>query len=627
MALSLFCMSDPLNPLKLNVEGVEQLVASNLNKNIPDGTLLEEGVSDDLIGELSLSLDDNELIKLAAQWEGNYRQYEDKIRRKQNQNVSYVHGKQTSQTDNVEKPVPSNILFEALETFLPAALSKNPEPVVFSDNTPQGKALSSDIKVMLQYHADNLVLRQKLKKMVRHWSCYYIGVLKHGWDTSVNDISTEVVFPQDIILDPESSIDEKGNSTSYYVGERKTCTAGDLIKLYPKFKAEIKLMVSNELGTKVKYTEWWTDEYMFVSFRGLILQKAKNPHWNYDIETPAELDEYGNELIPKGVVPGNNHFAKPCKPYTFMTVFSMGKQPHDDTTLVEQNLSNQDGIIERNSQIVSNLRHANNSIAFSGDFFNKEQAKNGARAVEKGSPIWVPSGNVDAAVKRLPAPSLPQAVFVQLENMKSDLRSVFGTTGLSTQGTEEDKTVRGKILNAQHDASRIGGGIGDVIEQIADNVFNWWTQLYYVYYDEPHVGAILGQGKALQYVILRQTNIDRKLIVSVAPDSMKPKDEITEMNQAMDLWNAGALDPKTLFSLLDFPDPNETAKQVVLWKTNPQLYAQQMFPENPMMPMQPPQQGAPTEQNIPGGAEPDISAPPASAALSNVPINMQGVPQ
>lgn len=618
-------MADPLNPLKLNVEGVEQLVASQLNKNIPEGTIMEEGVSDELVGELSLNLDDTQLTKLAAQWEGNYREYEEKIRRKQQQNVSYVHGKQTSQTDNIEKPVPSNILFEALETFLPAALSKNPEPIVFSDNSKEGKALSNNIKVMLQYHADTQVLRQKLKKMVRHWSCYYIGILKHGWDTTINDISTEVVFPQDIILDPDSGIDEKGNSTSYYVGQRKSCTAGDLIKLYPKFKEEIKLLVSSQLGTKVKYTEWWTDEYMFVTFHGLVLEKAKNPNWNYDIETPAEADEYGMEITPKGVIPGNNHFAKPCKPYTFMSVFSMGQHPHDDTTLVEQNLSNQDGIIERNSQIVANLRHSNNSIAFSGDFFNKEQAKNGARAVEKGSPIWVPSGSVDAAVKRLPAPALPSAVFTQLENMKADLRSVFGTTGISTQGEEEDKTVRGKILNAQHDASRIGGGIGDVIEQIADNVFNWWVQLYYVYYDEPHVGAILGQGKALEYIVLRQTDIDRKVIVSVSPDSMKPKDEITEMNQAIDLWNAHALDPKTLFSLLDFPDPNETAKQVTLWITNPQLYAQQMFPEQPMIPAQPPQQGAPNEQGVPSG-EQSLSANPASAALSSVPINMQGVP-
>lgn len=622
-------MSDPLNPLKLNVQGVEQLVGSQLNKNIPMGENPEEGVSDDLIGELSLDLDDSQLIKLATDWESRYREYEERIRRKQQQNVSYIRGKQTSQTDNVEKPIPSNILFESLETFLPAALSKSPEPVVFSDNSPEGKQISNTVKTMLQFHADTLCLRQKLKKMVRHWSCYYIGILKHGWDATVNDISTEVVFPQNIIIDPDSSIDERGNSDSYYIGERKTCTAGELIKMYPKKKEYIKILVNGEFGTKVKYTEWWTDEYRFVTFKGEVLEKSKNPNWNYDTTTPAETDEEGNEIVPKSVTPGRNHFSRPCKPYTFMQVFSMGEHPHDDTTLVEQNLSNQDGIIERNSQIVANLRHSNNSMAFSGDFFTKEQAKDGARAVERGSPIWVPSGSVDAAVKRLPAPSVPNAIFAQLENMKMDMRSVFGVTGISTQGEEEDKTVRGKILNAQHDASRIGGGIGDVIEQVVDTVFNWWVQLYYVYYDEEHFAAVLGQGRAIEYVFLQQSDLIRRLVVSVAPGSMKPKDELTEMNQAMDLWNAGALDPKTLFSILDFPDPNETAKQVVLWKINPQLYAQMYFPEQPVAPpMGEIPQGAPTEQGIPSESNETLSASPASPVLSQVPIDQgMGMPQ
>ena len=102
---------------------------------------------------------------------------------------------------------------------------------------------------------------------------------------------------------------------------------------------------------------------------------------------------------------------------------------------------------------------------------------------------------------------------------------------------------------------------------------------------------------------------------------MKPKDEITEMNQAMDLWNAHALDPKTLFSILDFPDPNETAKQVTMWITNPQLYAQTYFPETPMQVAQPPEQGAPGEQGIPGEGGQTLSASPASPALSQVPIN------
>jgi hypothetical protein len=63
---------------------------------------------------------------------------------------------------------------------------------------------------------------------------------------------------------------------------------------------------------------------------------------------------------------------------------------------------------------------------------------------------------------------------------KDSLRGIFGTQGLSGQNQPESQTARGMILNQSHDSTRIGGGIGDALEQVADNIFNWWLQLYYV---------------------------------------------------------------------------------------------------------------------------------------------------
>jgi len=37
--------------------------------------------------------------------------------------------------------------------------------------------------------------------------------------------------------------------------------------------------------------------------------------------------------------------------------------------------------------------------------------------------------------------------------------------------------------------------IGDAIEQVADNTFNWLVQLYYVFYDEKHFAVIMGNAK------------------------------------------------------------------------------------------------------------------------------------
>ena len=624
------------DPVEANIIGVQQLVSSKLNK-VGYGADSPEGLEGEPEDALTLKMSDEELLALAKQWEADYRLYEGKIKPRQEKNKQFYLGMQKQGGALVsDDAISSNLLFEAEETFLPAALSKNPEPVVWSDNTEEGNKISNVVKSMLQYHADVLVLRSKLKMMTRHNSIYLIGVMKHGWDDKIKDITSEVRKPQNFVFDSKGYVNSYGDFEGY-LGERVTVTAEKLIELFPKHKAFITIVCDNKMGSDVVYTEWWTDEYCFYTFKGKVLDKHKNQYFNYDSEK-EETDLDGNKLtVPEK---GNNHFGRPKKPYTFLTVFSLEEQPHDITSLIEQNIPNQRRITRRTDQIDYNLSRANNSDIFSANNFTQETAKQAANALAKGNPIIVPKGGpIGDAMQRLNAPGLDGAFFKELETSKQDLRTIFGTQGITSQPQNEDQTARGMILNQQHDTTRIGGGIGDAIEQVADNVFNWWTQLYYVFYDEEHVAAVMGQMKGVEYVTLSSQNLDRKLVVSVAPNSMKPKDETTQMNQALSLWQAGALDPKTLLTILDFPDPQKTAESAVLWKLDPQTYLQLNFPELAQQLAQA-QAQAQQQQMAMGGGQPaggpapegvteptqDISAQPASASLSNVPINTPALP-
>jgi len=628
----LFYLQHMPDPIAQNIEGVRQLVGSRMNKTGDSAITEQEGIDGDQIDELTLELDEEELIRLSKMWELKYAPYEAPIKLRQEAQKTYYLGRQKESTPTTVGDVPAisaNLLFEAEETFLPAALSKNPEPVVWSDDTPEGTEIAKQVKTMLQYHADTLVLRRKLTRLTRHWSIYFIGALKHGWDDKVGDIKTEVVDPTKFIFDPEASIDCYGDYDGEYLGERKTCTASKLIEMFPKHSDYITIMVDGKLGTRVTYTEWWTNDFCFYTFKNKVLEKNKNPHWNYE-QTLTEADEYGE--IVETPHQNFNHFAYPKMPYTFLSVFSLGEQPHDVTGLIEQNIPNQRRISRRTEQIDYNLSRANNSDVFSQDNFNQETAKQAATALAKGHPVLVPAGKpISEAIARLQAPSVDSAFFAELENSKTDLRSIFGTEGISSTPGNEDTTARGMILNQSFDTTRIGGGIGDALEQVADAVFNYWVQLYAVYYDVPHFAAIMGQAKAVEYITLKSQDLDRRIVVSVSADSMKPKDEITEMNQAMALWDKEALDPKTLFTILDFPDPQGTAENVVLWKTDPMAYMQLNFPELSqklaMMQMQaqaavgglaPPGGGpAPEEITEPG---PNLSVAPADSSLSQVPL-------
>lgn len=625
-------MSD-LDPVQLNITGVTQLVSSKINK-IPTSLDDGEGVEGEREDVLSLDLDDDKLLELRNTWVSKYMEYEASIKTRQEANLAYYKGRQMEGTPYAtDLPIASNLQWESAETFYAAALSKNPEPVVYSDNSPEGNDLAGDIKTMLQYHADYLDLRALLVKQTRQWSIYLLGGKKWGWDADVNEICCDVRKIKDFIFDTDGYVDTKGHFVGY-LGERITVTAEKLIELFPKHADYITLQVDGKLGTSCVYTEWWTDDFCFVTFKQKVLDKHKNEFFNYG---SSENDQFGLPIHKAA----KNHFPKPLKPYTFLSVYSLGEQPHDITGLLEQNIPNQNLITKRTMQIDLNLSRQNNSDAFSEKNFTQETAKQAAGAFAKGNPVLVPEGGpINEAIVRFPAEGFPDAAFRELEQNKENLRSSWGIQGLTAQPGKEDTTARGMILNQQYDNTRIGGGIGEAIERVAKADFNWIVQLYYVYYDQAHFGAILGQMKATEFVTISSEDIDRKLIVSVSPDSMKPKDEITTMNQALTLWQEGALDPQTLLTILNFPNPKETAAQSWLYHTNPQLYGQLNFPDlqqmiaslNPALAQpntpgtnQPPSASTPGE---PGQGQPvapleqpaSTGGVPASPDLSQVPL-------
>lgn len=629
-----------LDPILLNVQGVTQLVGSKINKLSTLGDEDAEGPVGDEVDALSLDMTDEELLKTKDDIEATYLGYEGALRVRQQAFRQYYSGRQNEGTGYASDfPIAANLQWEAAETFYPAALSKNPEPVVYADNTPEGNALAGDVKTMLAYHADYLDLRALLTLQTRQWSMNLLGVKKWGWDDKINEVKCEVRRVQDFVFEVEGYVDTKGHFCGI-LGERITVTAKYLMEVFPKHADYISQSVSGMLGTKVTYTEWWAgeegDEFCFYTYREQVLDKHKNQFFNYDM---PDIDEFGLATT----VPGRNHFAKPLKPYTFLSVYSLAEQPHDITGLIEQNIPNQNLITRRTNQIDYNLSRQNNSDVFSANNFNQETAKQAANALQKGNPILVPSGGpITDAIHRLAAQGYPDSAFKELEINKENLKSSWGVQGIMSQAPDEDQTARGMILNQQYDNTRIGGGIGDAIERVAKADFNFLVQLYNVFYDEPHFAAVLGTLKATEYVVLKNQNLNKKLIVTVVSGSMKPEDTVSKMNQALTLWDKGGLDIKTLLTVLDFPDPQNTAAQVWLWRTNPMLYGQLNFPDlqqliaqlQPGMmaggmqpqatPGQQPSEAVPGIDNGSGQIQPQqeesLGGVPATASLGQVPL-------
>jgi len=450
---------------------------SNVNKLRAEDKETQEGVYSDFFPELKIEIKDEELSDLAKKWEKNWKAYYEKeLKPRQDRCEKYYLGKKDKVGDLIEgntKPDSDNLIFEALETFLPVATSRNPEPTVYAGNDLEGFKLSNKVTKMLAHIADVQTLKLKGKQVTRNWALYFLGAGKVGWSSRENDITISIVRPQRLILDPEATIDVNGKYQGEYIGEIKTETAENLIARFPNKKKFFEEQSQGHLGTSLNYTEWWTDRMLFWTYKNEVLDKVRNPHWNYDEETTRiDVDEFGNEVEVQVAVPGKNHFNHPEKPYVFLSVFNLGKRPHDDTSLIEQNLKNQDTIDKRGDQINTNIDDMNGGwvISLANAGLTKDQAARLARSLQKGGVAVIPSGNPDAAIRRMTGSGLPADVYNSQIDARNELRGIFGITGLTPQGTQQEDTVRGKIITKGQDSTRIGGGITEYLEQWYEKV-------------------------------------------------------------------------------------------------------------------------------------------------------------
>lgn len=546
--------------------------------NKVDGESLQEGVISKLTPELELDTKDEEFIALKKQWIQTWLPVQEKLSKMQKEAENYWKGEHPNDflrnTADLEQkhPMVDNIIFEALETFLPEATRKNSEPVVFapenSEEDKTGAELADNVRKTLIYLSDHLTMRLKLKSVTRNWALYFLGVAKVGWDNKEDEISLTSLRPQKFIFDPAATVDEKGKYTGEYLGEYKEESASNLAKRFPDKKDEISQMVNSKMGTKIQYIEWWADygKIVFWTLKDVVLAKARNPHWNYDEEVEIiEVDEFGEEEVKIDSITGANHFNQPQFPYVFLTMFNLGVQPFDVTSLVFQNLGNQDVITKRQRQIDENVDGMNGGWAISGEKsgIQKEQAYGAIEAFRDGRGVWIPQGSVGEAVQRMQGNGLPTDVFNNLADTRQELRSIFGVAGSTPQGIASEDTVRGKIIVGQKDQSRTGGGITEYLEQFADRTYNLMVQMMYVYYDQPHLAAVIGKNNAMETVSIRNTDLDRKITVSVKEGSMIPKDPLTQANQAIDLATAGFISPLTLHERLDDPNPQQTVKELL----------------------------------------------------------------
>ena len=594
-----------------NMEGYFSL-GKDVNKAKGDGSGGKEGIASAMVAELDLQKSDEDIIALTTKWTQDWTDYlAGDLSKNRTDNKKYWLGKHHnhSSQQSEKRPMVDNVIFESNENFLAECTQQDPDPVVTSDNTPEGNKLADHVQKMLMDWADSAHLKLKIRSAARDWMINLVGALKLTWNQVENNISLERINPNLLIMEPDACINEGAEYTGYYLGQNRKERASWLVERFPDKKEWITKKVDGKMGTKLGFTEWWTtDSELFYTMETQVLGKSKNPHWNYN-STKESNDLSGNPITVD--ISGNNHFKIPPIPFAFISVYTLGEHPHDDTSLITQALSLQDIVNKRLKQMDKNADNANSGLIVAGGSFTKEEASLAAQALRSGGVVVAPGDDVNKAAKRDQPTPLPDFVITNYTDTRNEIRNMFGVQGLSTSGIANEKTKAGKQYIQARDAQRMGP-VTEYLEQAADRIYNLAIQFMMVYYTEEHMATIVGKQKALETITLKSEDFDRKLSATVKPGSMIPEDPIARRDQAVELWGAEAIDPVGLFEALDDPDPVGKAKQLILWKTNPQGYIAQF--SQPAGAPAPAPADQPLNPNPNDPANPQNSAPAGGSA-------------
>ena len=496
------------------------------------------------------------------------------IAKVQDENDNYYLGEQLDKKRfKWELPTAENLLYMAVETIISVITAKRRNPIVMpSRNEDDSKDLAEKTGQFLswKWNAENMLI--KFEDWVRHAMLYRIGVFKLRFDIETDDFEIQVIRPKRIMVDKDATDEYNAK----FIVEFKEDTLDDLIKLFPGAKDKLTQEFGTKMGTKVKYLEYWTNEFVVWKVNNIVLDKKKNPNWNWD-ETDRQgslkklrdrwIDKTKNEKLENILL---NFFNEPRKPYVIISLKNLGKDIYGDTNDFDQAKVIQDIVNRRKRQIDKAAVRALGREVFSGSYISKEEAKKSA--ANPNAAVWLKNGKASDAVTHIAPQPISPVVFNDLQESKTALDNIMGTHGTTRGEQGAQETARGRTLLKEGDYGRIDL-MARRIDKKLELLYGWMMQMAKVYYNEQHLMKIMGSEGANNYLKFSSDDIEDGQEVIVK--SELTVDKATERENANRKLEAGLQDPLSYFEAFDTPNPKELARRLVFYNTDPKLYVQQ----------------------------------------------------
>lgn len=515
----------------------------------------------------SETLSEEALVRRISNREQTYLQEFTEIQTYAEENRKYYRGEQVDEEDLYEGEVAVvvNKIFQGIETIIPLATKKTPDPnVVIRPITAQNNRLKRKLyqKLREEWEVEQQ-MPVKMQDALRILKTAKYAVFKYFWDEDTNDFCFKLMPIGSVIFPKKYSSVYECPAIIEYVES----TLGELQKKYPEKAEQLAVLVGSGAteDSEVKYIEYHENEFYACKFKDLILFRGDNPNFS------KQTDENGNTF---------NHFQKPEKPYIFLNHLTFGDSLIDETSEIEQSKTLQDSVNKRKRQITNASGSGKTVVA--GAKMNRNDFEKLSNDPDE--TVYLENADtVIGAIENLPPKPLDASAFQDMIDSKAEIDNTMGTHATTRGERDGQETASGRVLLKESDTDRIGG-LATRIEYFSYWVYRAMIQMMYVFYDEQmpvhfyeNENDLKNLSPKEEEVYLINTEFKNKFIrVLVKKGSTLPEDNFARKAEAVDLWKNGGMSTLDLYKILDYPNPEQLARNAYLEKNNPAVLYEQL---------------------------------------------------
>ena len=332
--------------------------------------------------------------------------------------------------------------------------------------------------------------------------------------------------------------------------------------------------------------KWEKIEGVVWQLEDIILKKIKDP--NYDWQGQEKLFTYdipGDENTKREVQPQEvlmsamtgemmnyvketqyfNYFQFPKKPYYFFGYDQWGKIPYDETSRIEQNLRNQEGLDTQEKQIVDTLKARTKHIWSKDGGMTSEAVQN----MDMDNPKLdaLVEGDVNSVHKSI-NPERPDAA--QFNNVDATRQRMYSLAGANAiRGDLQSDVATTNQIAREADYTRADDLVMETVNNCSEWMAQWQMQFIKLRYTEDHLRQILGAKGSMVYIKLRRDMIEDGMEVMIKSSST---DKLKAQRNSIEMAKLKLIDPISFYEDMGISDPEGRTQKLMMFTTDPMGY-------------------------------------------------------